>query len=180
MCEANVMNAGDLHSAHEPTPLHGNSAPLSTADHVRRYVTAGRARVTLLSTTTGERFTYQISERVRVRKDGSNQSEADDGGPDYFVGLLSGPDNQADYAYLGVVWGDQAFKSTRKSRVGPEAPSRVTFEWFWRWVIADHKPELHPSLQVWHEGRCGRCGRTLTVPESIASGLGPVCAGRDS
>jgi hypothetical protein len=29
---------------------------------------------------------------------------------------------------------------------------------------------------VWHEGRCGRCGRKLTVPESIESGFGPECA----
>jgi len=28
---------------------------------------------------------------------------------------------------------------------------------------------------VFHEGACGRCGRTLTVPESIASGFGPEC-----
>ena len=31
-------------------------------------------------------------------------------------------------------------------------------------------------LEVWHEGRCGRCNRALTVPESIASGIGPECA----
>lgn len=29
-----------------------------------------------------------------------------------------------------------------------------------------------------HAGRCGRCGRILTVPESIDLGLGPECAGR--
>jgi hypothetical protein len=28
------------------------------------------------------------------------------------------------------------------------------------------------------EARCRRCGRALTHPESIATGLGPVCAGR--
>ena len=27
----------------------------------------------------------------------------------------------------------------------------------------------------WHEGRCGRCGRKLTVPESIEAGYGPEC-----
>ena len=27
-----------------------------------------------------------------------------------------------------------------------------------------------------HEGRCGRCGRALTVPESIDTGFGPHCA----
>ena len=35
------------------------------------------------------------------------------------------------------------------------------------------------SLEVWHEGVCGRCGRTLTNPDSIASGIGPVCAAAD-
>lgn len=27
-------------------------------------------------------------------------------------------------------------------------------------------------------GRCGHCGRTLTDPESIAAGIGPICAGK--
>jgi hypothetical protein len=28
---------------------------------------------------------------------------------------------------------------------------------------------------VWHEGSCARCGKKLTVPESIESGFGPEC-----
>jgi hypothetical protein len=28
---------------------------------------------------------------------------------------------------------------------------------------------------VYHKGQCGRCGRELTVPESIKSGFGPEC-----
>lgn len=31
-------------------------------------------------------------------------------------------------------------------------------------------------IEVWHEGRCGRCARRLTVPESILIGIGPECA----
>jgi hypothetical protein len=34
---------------------------------------------------------------------------------------------------------------------------------------------LGATLEFWHEGRCGRCGRRLTVPDSIASGYGPEC-----
>lgn len=30
------------------------------------------------------------------------------------------------------------------------------------------------------EGACGRCGRKLTVPGSIASGIGPTCAEKGS
>jgi hypothetical protein len=35
-------------------------------------------------------------------------------------------------------------------------------------------------MELWHEGRCGKCGRALTVPESIESGLGPVCESREA
>ena len=37
---------------------------------------------------------------------------------------------------------------------------------------------LPETVEVWHEGRCCRCARRLTVPESIILGLGPACATR--
>jgi hypothetical protein len=40
------------------------------------------------------------------------------------------------------------------------------------------KTPAEVDLEVWHEGRCGACGRRLTVPESIERGLGPECYGR--
>lgn len=44
--------------------------------------------------------------------------------------------------------------------------------------IAAAGPE-EASKRYGHElGHCGICGRTLTNPESIALGIGPVCAGR--
>jgi hypothetical protein len=39
----------------------------------------------------------------------------------------------------------------------------------------DHTGVLGRLLEVWHEGRCGRCGRALTVPESVERGIGPEC-----
>jgi hypothetical protein len=40
--------------------------------------------------------------------------------------------------------------------------------------------ELHPQLIVHHENHCGRCGRTLTVPESVERGIGPDCLAKMS
>jgi hypothetical protein len=47
------------------------------------------------------------------------------------------------------------------------------------WVL-DHlsEGEMPPLTEIWHEGRCGRCGRKLTVPDSIAIGIGPDCLTR--
>ena len=60
-------------------------------------------------------------------------------------------------------------------RIGADAPSRKAFTWFWNRLRAD--ADLS-QCEVWHEGRCGRCSRVLTVPESLQTGLGPVCASR--
>ena len=52
---------------------------------------------------------------------------------------------------------------------------QMGFAWLWRRITSN--TALPPKAEVWHEGSCGRCGRKLTVPESIENGLGPVCAG---
>jgi len=49
------------------------------------------------------------------------------------------------------------------------------FDWLWAFYLCPVKP-LPAQVQFWHEGRCGRCNRRLTVPESITLGFGPDCA----
>lgn len=130
------------------------------------YALAGKAKVTLVSRASGARFTFQIK---KAKEDPRWP------GASWFVALLSGPDNQSDYNYLGLIKeapGGPRFRLTAKSRAGLDAPSVKAITFFLR------HPE-HEQLEVWHSGTCGRCGRELTVPSSIESGLGPVCAGRE-
>lgn len=127
--------------------------------HVSAFVTAGKARFTVSNTETGNRFTY----RVRTNRTGEV----------LFVSLLCGPDNESHYSYLGFIRGGVYIHGGRKAQVGPDALGAKAFAWFWR-----NMTRLPESVEVHHEGRCGRCGRALTVPESIETGLGPYCAGR--
>jgi len=143
-----------------------SNAQITDPSAIRRFVTAGRARVTLVSERTGDRFTFQV--KAKKGDDGKRSSDF------FFVSVLTGPQNTSDYTYLGHVNRGQ-FHNDRKMRIGPEAPSRQAFAWFWRRLQAE---KALPECEVWHEGRCGRCSRVLTVPESIMSGLGPVCQGR--
>jgi len=136
------------------------TARLETADAIAEFLFAGNATVTLVSEKTGARFTY----RVRGSDDGMC----------HFVSLLSGSDNEGDYQYLGHFRGGY-YSHGRKSRIGENAPGAVAFAWFGRHLLAGILPL---GLQVWHEGRCGACNRKLTVPSSIAAGLGPECAGK--
>jgi hypothetical protein len=138
--------------------MHG--AQITDPNDIKRFATAGRARLTLVSEKTGQRFTYQ----VKLKKG------ADDF---FFVSVLTGSNNEADYTYLGYLRGD-VFVADRKMRIGPDAPSRKAWDWFWGRLNRD---QSLAQCEVWHEGRCGRCSRVLTVPASIMTGLGPVCAG---
>jgi hypothetical protein len=144
-------------------------ALLTTPAAALAFILAGDSRVTLVSTKTGNRFTYRI-----------RQAEGDARAP-HFVSVLDGPNNEEDFAFLGTIFWrktygvDRSYYHGRKSRISPNAPSAQAFEWAWEHIAAGFIPD---GLEVWHEGRCGRCGRALTTPESIATGLGPVCAAR--
>lgn len=134
---------------------------ITDATEAIEFMLAGNAHLTLRSGKTGTRYTY----RVKRAKDK----------PLWFVSTLYGSDNVSDYRYLGVIR-DHEFMFTQKSKQLMSSPQFIAFQWALRQLI--ERGEVPAQLEVWHEGRCGRCGRLLTVPESIASGIGPECAKR--
>lgn len=96
----------------------------------------------------------------------------------YFVQLLAGPDNTASYVYLGILDPETAqirltAKSKMKDDSWPVLIVRKTLKAIWEGREGDIAAA---GWKVHHEGRCGRCGRMLTVPTSIETGIGPECA----
>ena len=138
----------------------------TTPDDIKTYMLAGKATLTLTSEKTGTHFTYRV-----------NRAEDDAGHPKnlWFVGLLTGPDNYADYSYIGILNADGSFRTTSKSRVAADSKSVLGFGYLVNNLMADRMPK---DMQVQHEGACGRCGRKLTHPDSITRGIGPECAGQ--
>ena len=124
----------------------------------KTFVTAGKAIFTVVNNDTGNRFTYKV--KKLTDKDV------------WFVSVLNGPDNYTNYRYIGAVFGT-TFKWTKKSRVSPDAVSFKAFAWLWNYLSSNRA--LPENVEIFHEGRCGRCGKRLTVPESIESGFGPEC-----
>ena len=130
----------------------------------------------------GVRFTY----RVRAPHHGTElERRAWEQRPIWFVGVLTGPDNLHHYEYIGQLRGPApgapTFDYGRKSRIGEAALSVGAWRWFWNGVL-NHAAAgdvravaAFAGVEVYHEGRCGRCGRMLTVPTSIESGFGPDC-----
>ena len=136
--------------------------PLSPADR-QPFLLGGNATFTLVSTKTGSRFTF----KSQVCDSNENL---------YFVKVLTGSDNENDYSYLGTLRtaGNaqveiMAYGHGRKSRIAQDAPSALAFAWFIGHVESE-------AVEMWHEGRCCRCSRKLTTPESLARGFGADCA----
>jgi len=132
-------------------------AVLKTAADAQAYALAGRAKVTLRSSVSGQHYSYKIK-------------QAEEGVYRYFVSLLHTGD---EWTYIGQIT-ENGFGLTRQSKLSFDAPSVKAFAYFVDQVIARQRIPAH--LEVRHSGSCGRCGRELTHPESIDSGIGPECA----
>lgn len=136
---------------------------LTNFGDIERFALAGNATITIRSKESGNRFTY----RIRAPRQSN-------GAPIWFVGLLNGTDNENNYVYMGQIYANHHYVHGRKSRISSSAPGSKAFQWFWYILQVNHTEKLQ-QIEVWHEGRCGRCGRKLTVPESIKDGFGPEC-----
>lgn len=132
---------------------------MTVLENPAQFALAGNATFTLVSLKTGTRFTY----RVQVAEDNATM---------HFVSVLNGPDNTRDYRYFGFIRRGVFFHGGAKAKIAADAPSVKAFQWFW--VNTARSVEM-PALEIHHAGRCGRCGRALTVPESIRSGFGSDC-----
>jgi hypothetical protein len=140
-----------------------------THDEVKTYMAAGRAVLTLESKKTGGHYTYRI--RQALRRPGGLPLRHH-----FFVDLLTGPDNTRDFTYIGTLenfpFGGLTFRTTQASRMTATAKPALGLTYLLNHLRHGRLPE---DMIVRHEGRCGRCARPLTTPESIQRGIGPEC-----
>jgi hypothetical protein len=125
----------------------------------KTFALAGNATFTATSLKTGTRFTFKIRQPSPETP--------------HFVKVLTGADNENNYTFLGTIFPDGNFRHGKRSTITPDAPSAKAFAYIWT-----HLDELTGKVEITHTGRCCRCGRLLTVPESVASGIGPECASK--
>ena len=105
----------------------------------------------------GDHYTYKIKR---------NRSKTSP----LFVSLLTGPDH---YSYIGILSDFATVYTTAKSTQGMGSKPVQVINWVLDLFVRG-KP-IPCGYGVLHEGKCCRCGRELTTPESIKLGMGPVC-----
>lgn len=135
-------------------------------NQIKQFIMGGKAIFTVENELTGGRMTYKVSQP---------KHEEGETVP-YFASVLNGSDNYTNYAYMGMVveyGGKVGIKSTKGSKVGQEATSYKGFQWL---CSALNNRSIPETVNVYHEGKCGKCGKKLTVPQSIEMGFGSTCA----
>jgi hypothetical protein len=95
----------------------------------------------------------------------------------WFAKLLTGPDNTRNYSYIGMLDAEAGVvRTTAKSKVAKDSIVikllNRTLALVWAGDIA---PMEAQGFKLHHEGRCGKCNRPLTTPESVERGIGPEC-----
>jgi hypothetical protein len=123
-----------------------------------KFFTAGRAVFTV-DNGKGTHYTFRIGRK--------NDTQP------LFVSLLTGPDNNNSFTYLGIFNPEtNEIRLTAKSRYTDETLPVKVVRWAVKAVVTNKIPE---GYAVQHAGKCCRCGRTLTTPESVNRGWGPEC-----
>lgn len=136
-----------------------------TPEQIRAFILAGNALFTLKSMRTGKHFTFKV--QLRYQRNPQTGQLAPVEPQTWTVKVLAGRDNgdSRNYRYCGSI--REGHFSYLLSQATPAVKG---FAWCWK-----HLERCGERFEFAHAGRCGRCGRLLTVPESIASGIGPEC-----
>ena len=121
----------------------------------RSYMLAGDAVLTFRNIRTAKRHTFRIT-------------KAKDRDEPHFIKVMTSSEGSK---FLGTIFNRRIYRRGHKSTYSKESDQHRAFEWLWKNI-----DDIHPDIEVWHEGRCLRCHRRLTVPESIERGYGPECA----
>jgi len=104
--------------------LHPHSHRFASMADAKLFATAGNATITLESIKTGVHYTYKVRESKAVE----NSTKA----PVHFVSLLTGPDNENDFKYLGLIVPNRYLLTiTKASKLSTGSAPVLAFNYFW-------------------------------------------------
>ena len=129
-----------------------------------KFMIAGKCEFILYSTKTKDKFYYKLTKKE------SRNSENE------FIYFLN-TKVDGEYVYAGVMWFDEKqgefmFGQGAKGQVNGSHLNIRSLLFVMNKLSSESELKF---CEVYHVGTCGRCGKKLTTPESILTGLGPEC-----
>jgi len=129
-------------------------------EDVKKFITGGKAEFTVQNVVSNNHLTFSIS-KDKVK-------------PHFYVNVCY---SYVQYIYIGLLVindGKYSFiKSKRLQDSKEDSTSVKVIEYMIKYYL--NSDDGHNNLAFYHHGRCCKCGRPLTTPESIQKGIGPFC-----
>lgn len=137
-------------------------------DRALMYMLAGKSEFILHSSKTNQDFTYRLTRKT------SKDSKEGDNKYIYFLNVKMGH----QWVYAGVLWFDLENGNYRfaKGQKGQIDASDINIRSLLFVMNKLQINQIPMYCSVFHTGKCGLCGKKLTTPESILTGLGPSCS----
>jgi len=123
---------------------------------------------------------FDDGSHVTIRVNTLSAKQSRDGKPHQFAAYLCGPINTSDYRRFAEIKGAtfRAFRSDRSS-YGSGRQDYAKQVVALKILMGTNDQTQYGRAYAKLATRCYRCGKLLTEPESIESGIGPICAGRE-
>lgn len=137
-------------------------------DITGKFLFAGKSVFTVSNEETKEHFTFKVRARESEWPRGSGKRSTS-----YFLNIKASG-GKYPFRYIGILEADGLVKTTGKSDFQPHEKEYKVGAWAAQTVIAGKM--IPVKYHINHAGKCGRCARELTHPESLKSGIGPECA----
>ncbi len=117
---------------------------------------------------TGEHRTF----RIRTQK-----ADAKFAPGERVVALMTGSDNETAYTGFGFVT-ENGINVWNSKRIAGGYTAYAAL--LWSLAVDSCFSQYAEKYSLTASKKCIRCNRKLTTPESLAAGIGPECAGRES
>lgn len=154
------------------------SGQLLYAGEIRRYMLGGNATFTFNYPAWGKRHTFRLKSFKKDRNANWSTGNVDKSG--FFVMILSGGDNETSYDWIGTLrqQPDGHYAVDSKIQFNHPQAKQILGRFKSFWDLLEQGCMIERGVEFFHEGSCCVCGRKLTVPSSVASGIGPECEGK--
>lgn len=124
---------------------------------ILEFLLGGKCECVILNKKSGNKFNFRLS----LAKDSKSM---------YFIYTTINGVSNAYAGFVRVENGAYVYKQGTKGLMSEDdMPIKALM------YVLKHHDKLHSDVEVLHVGKCARCGRKLTNPDSIHSGLGPEC-----
>lgn len=128
-----------------------------TLEQTGRFMHAGKADFTMINDSTGNELSFRVK---KTRFDDETYSVE-----------AKWSRRDSSWTYIGLLR-NMYHRTTSKVELRQDSKEIVAF----RWLLDRIRTNKPTQMRFVHNGKCCRCGKRLKDDESMARGIGPICA----